>query len=44
MLAKINGTDFNTEWVDPPTIPANYDGGNANSVYGGTINVDGGNA
>lgn len=45
ILAKISSTDYDLQWIDAPTgsgYVGNFDGGAANTVYGGIDPIDGG--
>jgi hypothetical protein len=44
VLAKIDGTDYNTQWVNQSGGTSNLDGGNASTVGSALPAIDGGNA
>jgi hypothetical protein len=44
VLAKVDASDYNTEWVNQATSTTNLDGGNALSVGSALPAIDGGNA
>jgi hypothetical protein len=42
LLSKIDGTDYNAEWIDQSASTFNIDGGEPDTNYGGILAIDGG--